>query len=250
MNPYLIEGPAMVSFSGGRTSAYMLRKILDVGLQPDVHVLFADTGKERRETYEFVLECAERWGATIHWVQRPGGFEQLITDRKYLPNTVTRFCTSELKVRPMKKWMTDHGYEHWTNVIGIRADERHRAARLRSGEGKDQWDYAFPLVDAGVGVSDVHAFWKAQPFDLRLQPHEGNCDLCFLKGYQKKVQVVIDHPELADWWIGQEDRMGKTFHKRFSVRQIVREANVQRLQLPLWDAPRDDDDIIDCFCGD
>ena len=29
MNPYLIEGPAVISFSGGRTSGYMLKHILD-----------------------------------------------------------------------------------------------------------------------------------------------------------------------------------------------------------------------------
>lgn len=28
-DPFLIEGPAVISFSGGRTSGYMLRRILD-----------------------------------------------------------------------------------------------------------------------------------------------------------------------------------------------------------------------------
>src|SRR5690242_17474485 len=42
MSPFQIEGPAVISFSGGRTSAYMLRRILDEGVRPDVFVLFAD----------------------------------------------------------------------------------------------------------------------------------------------------------------------------------------------------------------
>lgn len=50
-SPYEIDGQAVVSFSGGRTSGYMLRRILGEGLRPDVHVIFADTGKERAETY-------------------------------------------------------------------------------------------------------------------------------------------------------------------------------------------------------
>ncbi len=28
-NPYQIESPALISFSGGRTSGYMLRQIID-----------------------------------------------------------------------------------------------------------------------------------------------------------------------------------------------------------------------------
>jgi hypothetical protein len=64
-NPYLIEGPALISFSGGRTSGYMLWQILDAHggtLPDDVHVCFANTGKEREETLRFVHECETRWG--------------------------------------------------------------------------------------------------------------------------------------------------------------------------------------------
>ncbi len=63
-NPYQIEGPAIISFSGGRTSGMMLRKILDAHggtLPPDVRVLFANTGKEMLETLDFVRECSDRW---------------------------------------------------------------------------------------------------------------------------------------------------------------------------------------------
>ena len=71
-DPLLIEGPAYVSFSGGRTSGYMLRKIMDAHggtLPADVHVLFANTGDEMPATLDFVRDCAERWAVPIHWVE-------------------------------------------------------------------------------------------------------------------------------------------------------------------------------------
>lgn len=38
-NPYLIEGPALISFSGGRTSGFLLHSVLEAGLQQDVHIV-------------------------------------------------------------------------------------------------------------------------------------------------------------------------------------------------------------------
>lgn len=75
-DPYFIEGPALISFSGGRTSGYMLRQILDRGLEPDVHVLFCNTGKEDDRTLDFVRDCAVNWNVRIRWLQYR---------RRYLP---------------------------------------------------------------------------------------------------------------------------------------------------------------------
>lgn len=240
MTPFAIDGPAVISFSGGRTSAYMLRRILDDGIRPDVHVLFADTGKERDETYAFVNACAVYWQVDIHWVERPGQFTQLITDKRMLPNVVMRFCTSDLKVKPIEAWMRGHGYTHWTNVIGIRADEPRRITRMRE-RNIPEWETALPLADAGVTLADITAFWQRQPFDLDLQPHEGNCDLCFLKGLSKKRAILRERPDLGIWWMDQEARIGATFrHDQPSYAQML-------AQTPL---PFDDPSLEECFCVD
>lgn len=241
MNPFAIEGPAVISFSGGRTSGYMLRRILDAGLQRDVFILFADTGKERDETYDFVRACAAEWAVEISWVYRPGYFTQLITDRRFLPNPVTRFCTQELKIRPMRDWMLAKGYEHWTNVVGIRADEPRRVARMREAAERrsERWDISLPLADAGVTEASVMAFWAGQTFDLNLRQHEGNCDLCFLKGPRKRQQIMRDRPDLATWWVEQEARVGRFRNDCPSYADLQRQQDLFA-----------DGDLTECFCTD
>lgn len=233
---YRIEGPAVISFSGGRTSGYMLAQILAAGLQPDVHVLFANTGKEREQTLEFVRDCAAAFGVKVVWLERrrPAGesasfaevdfasanrdgavFEELLLEKSHLPNPVTRFCTTELKVRVMKGWMLSHGYKHWTNIVGFRADEPRRVAKQRGKKSRERWDVAFPLFDAGATKSDVILWWKKQPFDLQLRSWEGNCDLCYLKGIAKRTRIMEDRPDLAEWWIRQEARREARQEARF-----------------------------------
>ena len=69
---YKLPIPSLISFSGGRTSAYMLKKIIDAyngKLPKDIVVCFANTGKEMEETLEFVHECENRWNIKIHWLE-------------------------------------------------------------------------------------------------------------------------------------------------------------------------------------
>lgn len=276
-DPFDIEGPANVSFSGGRTSGYMLHRILERGIRPDVHVLFANTGKERAETLDFVHEVETRWDVPIRWLERHedgsmvevdystanrmgAPFRALIDERNFLPNPVMRFCTTELKIRIMQRFMDARGHETWTSVVGLRADEPGRVAnqRAREASGKDPWSVAFPLFDAGVAKADVEAFWKSQPFDLRLRPWEGNCDLCFLKGKNRKLRVIRDNPQLAEWWIAREADLigvGKPGYARFrhgaaSYAEMAEMVRSQPLLPNIEDVPDDgpEDDSIDCFC--
>lgn len=74
-NPYLLpvdDWCRVINFSGGRSSAYMLYHILDAhdGKLPNSAVVcFANTGKERPETLDFVKECGERWNVPITWLE-------------------------------------------------------------------------------------------------------------------------------------------------------------------------------------
>lgn len=235
-NPYLIKGPALISFSGGRTSGYMLWRILqahDGALPDDVHVCFANTGKEREETLRFVHDVATRWNVKIRWLERRSAgrgsrpsdrfaevgynsasrngepFSEIIRLKQYLPNSQMRYCTIELKIRTMLMFMKAQGYKRWINAVGLRGDEMRRVFKAieRNESGKEVFTAVMPMATQKGGMvrkSDVMDFWKDQPFDLGLAPHEGNCDLCFLKSRPAKIAIIRELPDRANWWEAEE----------------------------------------------
>ena len=230
-DPFDIKGPAVVSFSGGRTSAYMLWRILQAhggSLPDDISVCFANTGREMPATLDFVRDCAAAWSVHVRWLEyrhAPGHpsvvevshnsasragepFEALLRSKSMLPNPVSRFCTIELKIRTMRRFVRDQfGWKHWTNIVGLRADEPGRIERMgaRNAARKDHFVTAAPLATAGIEEFHVLQFWRQQPFDLRLKgPWEGNCDGCFLKNRAALERMWLDHPDRMDWWPAME----------------------------------------------
>lgn len=250
----------MVSFSGGRSSAYMTDRVLQGNRFDEVVVCFANTGKEAPETLDFVDACDRHWGGVVRWleydpvtrfrvvdfgsVSRAGEpYAALIARRKYLPNVVARFCTQDLKVRVIKRFMMSLGYKHWTNAVGIRYDEPMRWARTRAIGERERWETWLPLVDWKVTKPMVLEYWKGMPFDLQLAEYKGNCDLCFLKGRNKWRRLLLDDPGLAEWWMEQERLTGGTFRKEVSVSRFL---EVLRAAPFLFDY---DDPDVACFCN-
>jgi 3'-phosphoadenosine 5'-phosphosulfate sulfotransferase (PAPS reductase)/FAD synthetase len=281
MNPYRIDGPAVISFSGGRTSGYMLRHILDAhgGTLPgDVIALFANTGKEREETLRFVNDCSIQWSVPIAWLEyrvSPGGtgigvesfevvsfetasrngepFQQAIEHRGYLPNPRQRFCTELLKLRTMRRYCESLGWSEWTRVVGMRADEPRRVAKL-TAKGHEKGDAVCPLYDMRVTEGNVDAWWKKQPFDLWIRQYEGNCDVCFLKHKSKRERIAHDRPQLFDWWVEREQWAAEQgsrspyFRPHERDYEAVRAFVARQQRLPVIGA--DDEDIDDCACTD
>ena len=251
----------------------MLRLILDAhgGTLPDgVNACFQNTGKERPETLDFVEECSQRWGVRIVWLERsPDGivvvdhatasrdgapFTAWTRKRNFLPNQQARFCTVEMKVYAQRDFMRLLGHgDEWTNVVGLRADEMNRVVRARSN--RRDWDSVCPLASAGVVKADVEAFWKTQPFDLRLKAWEGNCDLCFLKGMAKRTRIMRDRPDLAQWWIDRENEISLTTTSANGARFRADTPDFASLlawaqQPRLFDEDSDPTNAVDCSCTD
>lgn len=258
----------VVSFSGGRTSAKMVKDIRD-NLEKfyEIIYIFANTGKERYETLDFVNECANKWSIEIIWVEaninpiinrgtratvvnynsasRNGEpFEAMI--KKYgIPNVAFPHCTRELKAVTIRSYIKSIGWKYYDTAIGIRADEIDRI-----NPNAKKLGYFYPLVESGVTKRDIYKFWDKQQFDLQLYQHEGNCDLCFKKSFRKLMMILQNNPELAKWWQYMEQKYEnylppthnqecklpiRFFRNNKSVDDLFRMVQRARLQLRLFE---------------
>jgi len=268
VNPYLTQGDTIISFSGGRTSGFMLRQIIDAhgGTLPEtVRVVFCNTGLEHPATYEFVRDVQDRWAVPIQWLEydRVGGkaiarlvdfntasrkgepFTKLIEYRKMLPTPLARFCTSELKIRTTARFVESLGWVEYDNAVGLRADEPKRVAKMK-GDRKAE-NVVLPMAKAGHTLADVLTFWKEQPFDLGLPDNGyGNCVGCFLKARHKIERIADENPEMLEWWADTETRVGATFRiDRPSYSSTLVQV---RIQGKLFQG--EEDDTIPCMCTD
>ena len=264
-------GPMHVCFSGGRTSAFMLFRLIGHfggRLPPDCRVVFANTGLEFPETLDFVRDVGGHWDVAIDWVEfsadaprfrvvdhatasRNGEpFAQLIRKKRRLPSPTMRFCTEELKVQAATRFLKSLGWETWTQTLGIRADEAGRVRPPKWG----RWTNWFPLVEGGVDRFAVADFWAGQNFDLKAPNRggknwKGNCDGCFLKPESSIARLIRDHPERAKWWEDREAEISKvrgresTFSNRGASRRELREF-VERQPDWIWQL----DDGEGLFC--
>ncbi|MDR8402166.1 Nin-like protein, partial [Paraburkholderia sp. USG1] len=209
-------------------------------------------GGFRRPEWRFVdFHSASRHGEP---------FARLIAQKRYVPNVRHRLCTSNLKVRVGEAFMRSLGYEDWDSVMGIRADEPRRVARmLAPGHDNSAGLPYLPLARAGVNKVDVLRWWAGQPFNLALDPAGdlGNCDLCFLKGRRKLVSAIrADHTRVV-WWLNQEHVSGQRFLTGYaSYADLLREADFLDRQFELdgmeTAGPDHESTVshVDCRCGD
>lgn len=279
MNPYKINEQVCVSFSGGRSSGYMLYHILEAndGVLPhDSVVCFANTGKEEEATLKFVKDCQDKWNVPITWLEyqqaeKPSDRWKVVTfetasrngepfwsmlainGSPYLPNPVARICTVNMKIRVIDKYLKSLGWKHNENsdIVGIRADEQRRAAKIPR--------HRTPMVSAGVTKQMVGEFWANQSFDLGLPnmngvTMHGNCDLCFLKPTHQIISLIKEKPERADWWISMENHAqssNKTYGDGAKFRKDRPSyAELKNFALSQGDLFDKTEEAIPCFCGD
>lgn len=208
----------LVSFSGGRTSAYLVwlmeQKRKHEGWS--VAYVFMDTGAEHPATYQFIRDIVEHWGIDLTCLRvkfnetlGQGNSYQVLKVheigpdlqpwkgmvKKYgNPSSSAPYCTSRMKTEPHDKWANSvYGKGNYITWLGIRADEPRRL--------KDVPGIKFLAHISDVEKPDVLSWWKTQPFDLTIDEHLGNCVFCIKKSVNKLALAIKDEPFLTEAFI-------------------------------------------------
>jgi hypothetical protein len=228
----------LISFSGGRTSGYMLWWLWnkwDERNEWDMKVVFANTGKEVEGTLEFVRDCMVKWMIPMVWVEakyldennkpfskkgwtvkhrsvtyysasRNGEpFEEMISILG-IPSTNAPICSDQLKRKVNESELGSIGWRKgdYFKAIGIRTDE---IDRMNPSFRKHKIIY--PLVSMNPQTKQsINKWWQGQDFNLKIDPDFGNCDNCWKKDIKRLVRNAKKSPESFDWWQKMTDKYG------------------------------------------
>jgi len=226
----------VISFSGGRTSAYMLWWLLNEWYDRknwEILVVFANTGLEAEGTLFFIDECSQEWDVPITWVEakckdedgkpysekgwsvrhrivtyetasRNGEpFEEMISILG-IPSTEAPFCSYQLKKLAIEDFLENIGWKDYHIAIGVRFDELSRI-----NPNRDKLKIMYPFAEIFPVIKrQVSEWWGNQTFDLRIHPDEGNCINCWKKDFPRLARNAIRIPESFNWWKKMELQYG------------------------------------------
>jgi 3'-phosphoadenosine 5'-phosphosulfate sulfotransferase (PAPS reductase)/FAD synthetase len=220
--------PLVISFSGGETSSVMAELLVNKwkGKRQIISV-FANTGKERKETLEFANNVDKYLSLGLVWVEAKVNKEHKVgTDysitcfdeasrtgepfknviSKYgIPNQAFKHCTRELKTNPIKKYLQSIGLKDYVVAIGYRADEMRR---VNWDKAKKEKQY-YPLVETWrMNKEMVKSYCQKRPFQLGLKSHQGNCDFCWKKSKRKLLTLIKEDEKAIKWWHEMECKYG------------------------------------------
>lgn len=276
------------SLSGGKTSSYLAvhhpadYNIFSLVRTNDKNCLFPDSkirqivsdkiGKEFIGTLEedaivyTMLDLEQYIGKEIVWLSDKT-FEEVISKYKmsngnfYLPNIMTRFCTTDMKVKPIAQWCYENTDLPVEMRIGFRANEISRAERMieravdgiedfkfKVGEknGRNKWktlpyrSVKFPLIEDRIFKDTIVNYWEDKPVRFA---ERNNCVGCFHRNEILLNHISNKHPNKFNWFVEQEQKNGCTFKNGITYEKIKN----HKLQLDLFDS-----DFNDCdsgYCG-
>ncbi|WP_187430179.1 hypothetical protein ROLI_047140 (plasmid) [Roseobacter fucihabitans] len=188
----------ILGISGGRDSAALAVYMRQNHPAIDMEYFFTDTGKELPEVYDFLNRLEGFLGKPIDRLNPDRDFDFWLAEYgNFLPSAKTRWCTRQLKLRPLNQWLKDD-LENGVDVhsyVAIRADEPNRSGYKSP---HTNMKVHFPLREAGIDKAGVIDLLKdtdiGEPEYYRWRSRSG-CTFCFFQQKIEWVRLMQEHPE-------------------------------------------------------
>lgn len=156
-----------VAFSSGKDSHASLIWASKKYGNDKVKAVFCDTGWETAITYAHAVDVCKMLDIELITLRskKYSGMIDLATKKKRFPSTKARFCTEELKSKPMIDFILDVAQNHVIILQGIRKDES--LSRSKMFEYCQFFKYYFNSI--GIyknGKSKYHTYRKKEVVDF------------------------------------------------------------------------------------
>ena len=197
--------------SGGKDSSalavYLREKV------PEMEYFFCDTGAELPETYEYLTRLEVILGKPIARLNARRGFDHWFeVFRGALPSPQMRWCTKNMKIKPLEEWIGDASA---ISYVAIRADEANRKGYIST---KPNIETHFPFVEDGINHDDVLGILSDAGIGLPTYYEWRTRSGCYFCFYQRKAE-----------WIGLSERHPDLFERAVAIEQkVLKDAGVDR----------------------
>ena len=197
---------------------------------------------EQDNIIRIMLDLSEQ--VDINWVTAEP-FENIIIPKGgYLPNVMVRYCTTELKMKPIFKWWQDNINEVCDMRIGFRSGEEKRQKRvidklnengneeikvvIDSSGQRNKWGVvewrkpSFPLIDNNITQNAIQNYWVKNKSIQFNEGYYNNCVGCFHRAPMFLNKMAQEHPNKMEWFAKIEQKYKpNTFIKGLTYKQII-----------------------------
>lgn len=241
----------IVMFSGGASSSYLAKLVIDEYGKENTILLHTPTYAESPDADRFRKQVAKYLGMEITEHAHGKTLWELIEDKNCLPSYHIPFCTTELKIKQSRKFWNSLKKQdiNFTVHFGYGADEWRRVQKQLvrlEGEGIKSKYLIHERQIADDYIKDIiRNQWKiCLPETYRYLQHN-NCIPCFKGGKGHFIAVAKHYPEQFLKAMELEKKIGHTVFKDCTLEDIWNQVQQGKLQESMFD----DDYGIPCMCA-
>ncbi|SEQ99826.1 phosphoadenosine phosphosulfate reductase family protein [Sphingobium sp. YR768] len=228
----------ILGVSGGRDSAALAVYMRQHHAELPLEYFFTDTGKELPEVYAFLDRLEGFLGRSILRLNPDRDFDFWLSEYgNFLPSPRTRWCTRQLKLRPLEHWLRrdldDGVIVH--SYVAIRADEPTREGYQATHPNMQVY---LPLRDAGydkAGVIEMLRQADVGEPDYYSWRSRSGCTFCFFQQKIEWVRLAENHRDRFDEAVAYEKTALKdgspfTWSQGESLTDLIAPARVEQIK--------------------